>query len=261
MKLRVKNSSFFILIIIIIFIIIGLNRASTQQIGINFKVSVYEVPLYLKLYNFYGRHLNYGSLVSLITKNSQNNQEKVIHISKWMTENIQRLSEGMEIVDSHPLTIFERRLGTEDQFSDLLSVMLVYAGVKSFFLKTENGGALTYFKLNGNWSIIDPYYGIMFLNSEGEMASLNDLKESNWSLFTFDFEPINMKNFKSIFNEKFYDINQVNDSYINKIHSAPSQEIITMTNKFDLGGRSFIQSPLGRLQFILNRVINKNNKS
>ena len=252
-----KNSSFFILLIVIIFVLFGLNRTSTQQIGINFKVSVYEVPLYLKLYNFYGRHLNYGYLVSLITKNSQNNQEKVIHISKWMTKNIQRLPDGMEIVDSHPITIFERRLGVEDQFSDLLSVMLVYAGLKSFYIKTENGGVLTYFKLNGNWSIIDPYYGIMFLNSEGEMASLNDLKESNWSLFTFDFEPVNMKNFKSIFNEKFYDINQVKESYMNQIYSAPSQEIITMTNKFNLGGRSFIQSPLGRFQYILNRVLKK----
>jgi hypothetical protein len=212
------------------------------------------------LYNFYGRHLNYGSLVSRITKNSQNNQEKVIHISKWMTKNIQKLPKELDVVDSHPLTIFERRLGVEDQFSDLLSVMLVYAGINSFFLESKNDNALTYFELNGNWSIIDPYYGIMFLNSKGKMASLKDLKESNWSLFTLDFEPINMKNFKSIFNEKFYDINQVNDSYMTQIYSAPSQEIIAMTNKFDLGGRSFIQSPLGRLQFILNRFFKKINK-
>ena len=60
--------------------------------------------------------------------------------------------------------------------------------------------------------------------------------------------------------EKFYDINQVNDSYMTQIYSAPSQEIIAMTNKFDLGGRSFIQSPLGRLQFILNRFFKKINK-
>jgi hypothetical protein len=257
-KIKLK---FFSLTLILISILIVLNKPSTQLIGINFKVSEYQVPLYLKLYNFYGRHLNYGSLVSRITKNSQNDQEKVIHISKWITKNIQKLPDGMEIVDSHPITIFERRLGVEDQFSDLLSVMLVYAGLKSFYIKTENGGVLTYFKLNGNWSIIDPYYGIMFLNSEGEIASLNDLKESNWSLFTLDFEPINMKNFKSIFNEKFYDINQVNESYMTQIYSAPSQEIITMTNKFNLGGRSFIQSPFGRLQFMLIRFLKKISKS
>ena len=260
MKSRIKLK-FFFLTLILISILIVLNKPSTQLIGINFKVSEYQVPLYLKLYNFYGRHLNYSSLVSRITKNSQNDQEKVIYISKWIKKNIQKLPKGLDVVDSHPLTIFERRMGIEDQFSDLLSVMLVYAGINSFFLESINDNALTYFELNGNWSIIDPYYGIMFLNSKGKMASLKDLKESNWSLFTLDFEPINMKNFKSIFNEKFYDINQINDSYMTQIYTAPSKETIEMTNKFNLGGRSFIQSPLGRLQFILSRFLKKIHKS
>jgi len=253
LKSRIKLK-FFFLILILISILIGLNKPSTQLIGINFKVSEYEVPLYLKLYNFYGRHLNYGSLVSRITKNSQNDQEKIIYISKWVAKNIQKLPKGLDVVDSHPLTIFERRMGIEDQFSDLLSVMLVYAGINSFFLESINDNALTYFELNGNWSIIDPYYGIMFLNSKGKMASLRDLKESNWNLFTLDFEPIDMKNFKNIFNNKFDSFEKVKESYMTQISSAPSKEVILLTNKFDLGGRSFIQNPFGRLQFLFSRL-------
>ena len=252
-----KNKLFFLLILILLSSIVVLNKTSTQLIGINFKVSEYEVPLYLKLYNFYGRHLNYDTLINRITKNSQSNQDKVIHITKWLNNNIQKLPKEVDIVDSHPLTIIERRMGTEDQFSDLLSVMLVYAGVKSFFLNTKNNKsieALTYFELNGNWSIIDPYYGIMFLNSKGKMASLRDLKESNWNLFTLDFEPINMKNFKNIFNNKFDSFEKVKESYMTQISSAPSKEVILLTNKFDLGGRSFIQNPFGRLQFLFSRL-------
>jgi len=260
LKSRIKLK-FFFLILILISILIGLNKTSTQLIGINFKVSEYEVPLYLKLYNFYGRHLNYSNLVNRITVNSKNDQDKVIHISKWIKNNIQKLPKGAEVVDSHPLTVFERRMGIEDQFSDLLSVMLVYAGINSFFLDTINDNALTYFELNGNWSIIDPYYGIMFLNSKGKMASLTDLKESSWSLSTLDFELVDMNNFKSIFNDKFYDVGQIKQSYMRQIYIAPTQEIIATTSKFDLGGRSFIQSPLGRLQFILSRFIIFFNKS
>jgi hypothetical protein len=119
---------------LIISTLVGLNKTSTQLIGINFKVTEYEIPLYLKLYNFYGRHINYDSLVAKIIKNSQNDKDKVIQLSKWVNNNIQKVPKGVDIVDSHPLTIVERRLGTEDQFADLLSVLLVYADIDSFFL-------------------------------------------------------------------------------------------------------------------------------
>ena len=164
-----------LLIFLFISILFGLNKTTTQLVGIDYVVTEYEIPLYLKLYNFYGRHLNYKFIVNEIANNSDSDLDKVLDISKWLNNNIQKIPKGVEVIDSHPLTILDRRLGTKDQFSDLLSVMLVYAGIDSFYWK-DNKNVLTFFMLNGSWSVIDPYYGVVFLNRMGKMASIQELK-------------------------------------------------------------------------------------
>lgn len=236
------------MIFLFISILFGLNKTTTQLIGIDYVVTEHEIPLYLKLYNFYGRHLNYKFIVNEITKNSNSDLDKVLDISKWINNNIQKIPKGVEVIDSHPLTIVDRRLGTKDQFSDLLSVMLVYAGIDSFFWM-DNKIALTFFMLNGSWSIIDPYYGVVFLNRRGKMASIQELKNKDWELFTLELQPIDEKNFMGIFHNQYDDFNQVKGYYMKQFFLTPTQEMINMTNTFELGGRSYIQSPLGRLKF------------
>ena len=141
-----------------------------------------------------------------------------------------------------------------------MSVLLVYADIDSFFWHGKDNqliSALTFFKLNGEWSIIDPYYGIMFLNLQKEMASIDELKSENWKIVTLDMETINMENFKTIFNSKFDDVEQVMEYYTKQFKQTPTQEIIDMTSLFDLGGRSYIQSPLGRFKFAFNGLKNR----
>ena len=152
-------------------IFIVLSKDTTQYTAVNYRVIEYKIPLYLKLFNFYGRHLNYSFVVNRITQNSKNDIEKVLDISKWMQNNIRKIPKGVEVIDSHPLTILDRRLGTKDQFADLLSVMLVYSGINSLYW-LNNGNVLTVFMLNGSWSIIDPYYGIIFLNKNRYIESI-----------------------------------------------------------------------------------------
>jgi len=262
-----KNKLSFVLIFLLISILFGLNKTTTQRIGIDYEVRDYQIPLYLKLYNFYGRHLNYKFLVNEITKNSDSDLYKVLDISKWLNNNIKKVPKGVEVIDSHPLTIVDRRLGTKDQFSDLLSVMLVYAGIDSFFW-VENKRSilelntfierypktLTFFKLNESWSIIDPYYGVVFFNRRGKIASIQELKNEDWELFTFELQPIDVKNFISIFYNHFDNFKQVKEYYMKQFSLIPTQEMINMTNTFELGGRSYIQSPLGRLKFVFWRL-------
>jgi len=253
MGYKAKGKIFFLLIALLIAILIGLNKTSSRLIGINYQVTEYEIPLYLKLYDFYGRHLNYEYLVSKITKNINGDEDKVINLSKWVNKNIQKIPQEIEIIDSHPITILERRLGVREQFSDLLSVLIVYAGIDSFFWRNNNDelkSALTYFNLNGEWSLVDPYYGIIFLNLQGELATISELKKSNWEIYSLEMESININNFKFYFNNNFDSIDQIKEYYAKQFYEAPSQEIISLTNKFDLGGRSYVQSPLGRLKFI-----------
>ena len=216
MRYKAKGKLFFLFIALLIAILIGLNKTSSQLIGVNYKVTEYEIPLYLKLYDFYGRHLNYGYLVSKITKNINSDEDKVINLSKWVNKNIKKISQEIEVIDNHPISIIERRLGTRDQFSDLLSVLIVYAGIDSFFWRNNNDelkSVLTYFNLNGKWSLIDPYYGIIFINSQGELATISELKKSNWEIYSLEMESININNFKIFFDNNFDSIAQIKEYY------------------------------------------------
>jgi len=236
-------------------IVIVLNRNTTQTIGVNYSVTEYEIPLYLKLYNFYGRHLNYDYLVSEITKNSNNDRDKVINISKWVNNNIKKLPKGVEIIDSHPLTIVERRLGNKEQFSDLLSVLLVYAGIDSFFWVNENNHkeVLTLFKVGGYWSIIDPYYGVLFMNIDNSVLSVEEINNGNWEVYTLDLKKVSAINIKKVFNNKFYNMAQVKKYYSNQMDKLPTQGTIDSKNIFELEGRSYIQNPTGRvIHYLVN---------
>ncbi|SVC07918.1 uncharacterized protein METZ01_LOCUS260772, partial [marine metagenome] len=147
--------SVLILLITIFFIA---NRNTTRFIGINYKVSEYQIPIYLKILDFYDRHYNYKYLAKNINKNTNSEKDIILNTTKWIKNNIRKIPEGVDVVDSHPLTIFERRLGADDQFSDLLSVLLVYSNIDSFFIMKFNQywHPLTFFKFNDYWSIIDP---------------------------------------------------------------------------------------------------------
>ena len=234
-----------------------LNYNTTQFIGINNEVTEYTIPLYLKLYNFYGRHLNHGYMVDKITKNSKSEIDKVMSISRWIHNNIKKLPKNVDFVDNHPLTIAERRLGTEGQFSDLLSVLLVYAGIDTFLWsdKDDYRNAVTFFKVDNNWSIVDPYYGIIFINNEKRHASISELKnmtlKNNWSIQNLYRKEIDKSNINKIFDSKFNDTNEVKQHYINQISKFPTQNKINSTSIFKLGGRAYLQSPLNRIQSII----------
>ena len=252
------------LIVLIVSIFIVLSKNTTQYIGINYKIIEYKIPLYLKLYNFYGRHLNYDHLVNKITQNSKNDIEKVLDISKWIQNNIRKIPEGFDVVDSHPLTIIDRRLGTEDQFSDLLSVLLVYAGVDAFMWFNEDNykDAVTVFKVNGKWSTIDPYYGIVFLNNDNKHASITELKnlDLNKDLFmhNLNYEKIKSDNISLFFGNKFNNKDDVIGYYARMFDKLPTRNIINNSNVFELGGRSYTQSPLSRLRFIIYNYLEFN---
>ena len=92
-----KNKLSFLLIFLFISILFGLNKTTTQLMGINYLVTEYEIPLYLKLYNFYGRHLNYKFIVNEIVNNSNSDLNKVLDISKWLNNNIQKIPKVLRL--------------------------------------------------------------------------------------------------------------------------------------------------------------------
>ena len=253
---KVKIVFLFLFILFLLIFIIA-NKETTRSIGINYKLTEYKIPIYLKIFDFYHRHYNYKFLVKTINNNINIEEDIVLNTAKWINDNIKKIPKDVDVVDNHPLTIIERRLGTDDQFSDLLSVLLVYSGIDSFYISKFNNRwhPLTFFKINDYWTIIDPYYGIFFTNNEQLFTTIENLKNEEWNISDLEFKNIDNTNFKKIFGKKFNNYSEIKNYYIEIFNYLPSNKKIENTNLFEWGSRSYKQKPYGRIKYEIYKML------
>lgn len=228
-----------------------LNLKTTTTMAINFQSKDYEIPVYLKILDFYSRHFHYKYLVKNVTQDYEQQREKILALAKWVNLNIKRTPDGVDVVDNHPLTIVERRLGLPEQFSDLLSVLLVYSGSQSFFKRINlksiylfyegNRYPLTFFKNEGSWSVMDPYQGFYFVNIDGDFASISDLQDKRWYIKTFENEEANKQEMLGFYSDLF--------------SSLPTDEEINGTDIYKRGGRANSQHPSGRFAYEIHKIL------
>lgn len=114
-----------------------LNIKVTTKQGVNFHVSEIELPLYLKILNFYDRHFNYKWLAERITKRLETKEEKVFRLFQWTHETIQPQPKSLPIMDDHVWNVYVRGYGVSDNFHDLFTTLCNYIGVDGFFLSTN----------------------------------------------------------------------------------------------------------------------------
>ena len=233
---------FFALFLLMFFFL--LNKETTGKISINYKVVEYKIPIYLKLSDFFERYYEYKYLVKKINFEHGNKKDIILNTSKWINLNIKKIPKGVDVIDYHPLTIIKRRLGEQDQFNDILSILLVYQDIDSFFIERfkDINHPLTLFKLNNYWSIIDPYYGYYFINEYQNLASIEELKISDWEI-------INLKNDKKINPTLINNYEEIRSSYQKIFNNLPSSIEIDDTHIFERSGRSYTQKPISRLYY------------
>ena len=248
---------------IVIFFILIAQVDTERKISINYEVWVYKIPVYLKLLDFMNRHYNYKHLADNINNKNSTDKDKIINTTNWVISNIKKinLNQDIDIVDHHPLTIVERRLGIDEQFSDILSVLLVYSNIDSFFtlIKLDNVDdyyPLTFFKIYDYWSIVDPQNGIFFLDEKNNFINIDNLKKQKFNLVEKNLRIINHDNFLEYFDSNYKDFNEIKFFYNQLIVNLPTSNQINSVNKFYRGGRSYTQDPLGRINYELLKIYN-----
>ncbi len=182
-------------VIFIILISIGviaiLNVKVTTRQGINYQWQTIEIPLYLKILDFFDRHYNYKWTVERIIRDSKADKEKVMKIFKWTYENIKMTPKGYPVIDDHVWHIIVRGYGVDDQFSDVFTTLCNYACIDAFYswVYTENRNSripLSFVKVNEKWNVFDPYNGVYFKNQKGELASVEEIIKEDWQAESID---------------------------------------------------------------------------
>tara|TARA_B110000305_G_C19345646_1_gene591526 strand:+ start:174 stop:944 length:771 start_codon:yes stop_codon:yes gene_type:complete len=254
-----KKKSYLIIFFLIFVSIIFLNNKSYRYIGVNYIVEKTEITNFQKLSDFYQRHTNYKKLVKEITQDSKDKKEEIIDISTWVYENIKKISEGDTVIDNHPWTIVERKLGVSDQFSDILSVLLVHNDIDSFFTTKFKKiiHPITFFKYDNEWCIIDPYYGVYLTNNKNSFSTIKESRRGNLDIHHLTLGKVTIKNLDIIFFDKnFQNIEELNNYFTNLLSMIPRSEIIENTNIYERGGRSYIQKPIHRILVQLKKFLN-----
>lgn len=189
-----KNFRIFICIIIALACVIAfLNFNLTTRQGVDYKVSVIKIPLYLKVLDFFDRHYNYKQLVRSITEGAKNDDERVTRIFNWTYEHIKKQPDELPVIDDHVWNIIVRGYGKDDQSCDVFSTLCNYAGFRSFYdyiplARSSGQMILSYVNIKGLWYVFDPYNGVFFVNEKNTYASIGDIKKGNWRLGQSDLK-------------------------------------------------------------------------
>src|SRR5437660_8376164 len=98
----------------------------TTRQGVNYRVTAYRIPAYVKTIDFLQRHYQYQLLVSRICGGKTSDLDCVLAIFDWTHTTVRPTPAGWPIVDDHPLNIFIRGYGQADQMADLFTTLSVY---------------------------------------------------------------------------------------------------------------------------------------
>lgn len=246
------------LIIFLIFFYLILNKETTKSIYVNYDLIQYKLPLYQRIYGFLNRHFNYNYLVEKINNDQSNKKDIVLNTSKWVFERVKRIPEGVDIIDSDPLSIIESRLGDQYQFNDILSVLLVYQNVDSIFYN-DNIHTLTLFKINNYWSVLDPYFGVYFINENKKFASIDDLNTTKWDIVNLDSTKIDSLKLLYSYDGKYANYNELKNHYKKIFINIGTSSSIDQISLFEQSGRSYIQKPFNRIKYEFQKFLNKFN--
>ena len=179
--MRKKRSVLLLLLAVILGAILLLNKEVSYQQGINYKVYVKKIPLYLKLMDYFSRHFHYKILASEIIEGKTTDLEKILALFEWTHKNIKsNIPDSFPIIDDHVLNIIIRGYGVNDQLSYVFTTFCVYAGIparaKRIFYKDKSHSiVISIVYLNGRRLLFDPYFGNCFINESGQIASIKDI--------------------------------------------------------------------------------------
>lgn len=210
-----------------------LNLPVTSKQGVNYVVKTVRMPLYIKIIEFLDRDYHYKEVAQRICQGCSSDQDKVMALFAWTHQNIKSdIPDGWPIIDDHAWHIIVRGYGVGDQFSDVFTTLCNYAGIDAFFtwVYTVNRTKripLSFIKIEGEWTIFDPYYGSYFKNKNGKFADIKEIKSgSSWSIENLDAKP--------------------HINYAVYLDNLPSVKDIGLT-------RANTQSPFNRLRFEIKK--------
>lgn len=176
-RFRINKISICVILILIFLCTLFFVEVDTRQ-GVNYRLTRYHIPLYIKIIEFVDRDYHYRRIVKNIVQKCKNDEEEVVAIFNWCVDNIKHQPKELSIVDDHPLNIIIRGYGVGDQFEDIFTILCTYAGFEAFYKEFYGLGKKTYIiafvKIGEMWYPFSVYYNA-YPVTRGRLISVNRL--------------------------------------------------------------------------------------
>jgi hypothetical protein len=168
-------------VVILTAALIVMNMEATIRQGVNGIVQDVKMPLYVKLLDFWTRHNHYKLLTKQIVGDAKKDGDKLLRLFEWTTKNIRRVPAGFPIYDDHVDNIIIRGYGADDQSADVFTTLAAYAGFHAVMQRLNYEvcncrRTVSFVETNGKILVFDTYEHFYFVNSGGEIASVDDIR-------------------------------------------------------------------------------------
>ncbi len=174
---------FVMLVLLLIGFFVATRPVPTHQ-GINYRVRVIKIPLYVKVMEFLDRDYHYRRLAEEIAGAEATDTAKAEAIFRWIGERLYAgTPQGLPVVDDHVWHVIVRGYGEDDQLADVMATLAAYVGVPSAVQRLRPSGldgriSLALVQLDGRWVPVDPYRRFWFADAEGVLMDVETIRRN-----------------------------------------------------------------------------------
>ena len=151
---------------------------TTRFVGVNFIVSKRTLPLWVKAADFIDRDLNLAQTAQSVLGHAGTDEDKAAAAFAWTRANIRRTPDELPVIDDHIWHVIVRGYGESDQQADVFTTLLVYGGVRAYWLfvgTPPDEIPISYVWIGDRWRVYDVSLGVMFRNAHGAPATPEEL--------------------------------------------------------------------------------------
>lgn len=172
------------LIVVAAVVAVSLVPVTTRQ-GLDFDVLTRSLPLYIKVFDFIDRDLNYRALARRITAGRGSDEARALSVLEWTRAHIRDQPPTLPVVDDHVWHIIVRGYGLDEQKVDVFTTLATYAGVSAYWIRLTAGEdrlPIALVRIDNRWRVLDVAHGVVFRGADSGLLSADELAADHGKL-------------------------------------------------------------------------------
>jgi len=169
------------LLVVALLLVLAFWPVTTRR-GVDYQQSSETIRLLEKGIDFLSRDLQTKRLVRRITGGSNPDDRVLLDLFEWVGAHVQPIPHGLPVVDDHIHHIIIRGYGTDDQRTEVFTMLANYAGMRAGMVISS--GIFAIVEMDRRRYVFDVPRGIAFQTPDGRLADAEEIERDRGLLHT-----------------------------------------------------------------------------